>query len=72
VLVKVAPLLELMPDWAGFLRSRPTQEEVALIKRHERTGRPLGSDRFVRGIEKRVGRMLHRLKPGPKPKLKKK
>ena len=70
-LVKVSPLLELMPDCDSFLKSRPNEEEVMVLRRHERTGRPLGSDRFLRGIEKRVGRLLHKLKPGPKPKKRK-
>ena len=32
----------------------------------ERTGRPLGSARFVAGLERRLRRQLARQKPGPK------
>jgi len=70
ILVKAAPLLELMPDWHAFLKSRPTPDEMTALRRHESSGRPLGSDSFLRGVEKRLGRLLHKLKPGPKPKKK--
>jgi putative transposase len=36
------------------------------VRYHERTGRPLGGEKFVDKIEKALGRMLHRQKPGPK------
>ena len=37
-----------------------------LIRGHERTARPLGSDRFVRRVEKLLGRVLRPRKPGKK------
>ena len=46
-----------------------TENELLRLRRHERTGRPLGSDIFLRRLEKRLGRLLARLKPGPKPRL---
>jgi putative transposase len=64
-LAKVAPLLQLIPDWAGFLQLS-SDEEVALIQRHERTGRPLGKKRFVDNLEKVLGRRLKPQRPGPK------
>jgi putative transposase len=36
----------------------------------ERTGRPLGSPKFIARLEKRLHRSLRRQKPGPKPKQK--
>ena len=36
-----------------------------------RTGRPLGDEEFVATLEHDLGRILHRLKPGPKQKRKK-
>jgi putative transposase len=72
VLVKVAPLLGLVPDWQGFLNSGLNEDELARLRRHDRTGRPLGDESFLRRLEKRVGRVLRRLKPGPKPKREKK
>ena len=58
VLVKVAPLLGLVPDWQGFLNTALNENELARLRRHERTGRPLGDESFLRRLEKRVGRVL--------------
>jgi hypothetical protein len=33
---------------------------------HERTGRVLGDDDFQKRLEKKLGRVLRRQKPGPK------
>ena len=45
------------------------EEEAALhdIRRHSRTGRPLGSDAFLAGLEQMTGRHLLPRKRGPKP-----
>jgi len=66
VLVKVAPLLRLVPNWAELLASGATDAELATLRRHERTGRPLGTDNFIKRLERRLGHLLRRLKPGPK------
>ena len=63
----VAPLRALAPDWAEFLALGLSAEERETIRAGERTGRPLGSDRFTARLEKRLGRNLARRKPGPKP-----
>ncbi|MDI6733574.1 MAG: transposase, partial [Planctomycetota bacterium] len=65
-LVKVKPLLEMIGDWHSFLSERMRDEEVDLLRRHERTGRPLGSKGFIKKIERLIGKILHRQKPGPK------
>ena len=67
VLVKVKPLLELAGDWKEFLASGLSGGEAEVIRRHERTGRPLGENRFLDRIEKLVGRVVRKRKPGPKP-----
>jgi putative transposase len=36
------------------------------LHRHARTGRPLGSEDFIKSIEARLGRVLRPQKPGPK------
>jgi putative transposase len=64
-LVKVAPLLDLVPDWQGFLKLSPKQE-VELFKRHERTGRPLGTNSLVDHLEHTLRRTIRPRKPGPK------
>jgi hypothetical protein len=43
---------------------------VERLRRHGRTCRPLGDPAFIARLETRLDRRLHRLKPGPKPKLK--
>lgn len=43
-----------------------TTEEVALLHRHERTGRPLGSSDFADHLEQVLVRRLKPQKPGPK------
>ena len=64
-LVKVAPLLELVPDWRSFLMLT-LSDEVDVMHRHERTGRPLGRNGFVEKLEVALDRILRRKKPGPK------
>lgn len=54
-------------DWPAFLGVGLDDETHELIRRGERTGRPLGDDRFVAGLEQETGRTLARQKPGPKP-----
>ena len=44
------------------------ESAVTAIEAHVRTGRPRGSDAFLRALEERTGRTLRRRKPGPKPK----
>jgi putative transposase len=42
--------------------------QVEAIEAHARTGRPLGGEAFVAGLEAATGRRLKRRKPGPQPK----
>ena len=65
-LAEVAPLLSLVPDWAGFLGGEPPQETFAEFRKHESTGRPLGSDAFVERLESELGRKLQPGRPGPR------
>ncbi len=64
-LARVAPLLEMVGDWKNFLGEEKEQSLNALRK-HERTGRPLGSESFVDRLELKLGRSLKPEKPGPK------
>jgi putative transposase len=65
-LVKAAPLLGFVSDWRVLLESGMEEGETKLLRRHERTGRTLGSERFLKRVEDSVGRILRRGKPGPK------
>ncbi len=58
------------PDYASLLPGyQPSvdDDEFDLLRRHQRTGRPLGDDAFVERLEARLGRTLRPRKPGPKP-----
>jgi len=66
VLVKVSPLLEMVGDWREFLSEAVTEQQGEEIRRHERTGRPLGDENFVVEIERALDRILRPQKPGPK------
>ena len=65
-LVKVAPLLEMAPNWVTFLSTECSGTELETLRRHERTGRPLGDDDFITRLESTLGRSMRRKKPGPR------
>jgi putative transposase len=62
----VAPthLARWITDWGALLEANPSDLDVEMIRRHQRTGRPMGSDAFIRGLEERVGRRLRPRKAG--------
>ena len=65
-LVKVKPLLKRAEDWKEFLRLPEDETTWESLREHERTGRPLGDERFIAKLERLAGRLLRRQKPGPK------
>jgi putative transposase len=67
-LVQVKPLLDLVPAWQVFLQEGIGEEEYHQLKRHERTGRPLGDEHFINKIENAANRFIRKKKPGPKKK----
>jgi len=66
ILVRVHPMLEEIGDWKSYLALDIEEEEAALMRRHERTGRPLGNEGFSKRLEKQLGRVLLPQKRGPK------
>jgi len=66
-LVAAAPLLALAPDWTAFLAEGLDEDNLEALRRHARTGRPLGSERFVEGLEALLGRSLKPGKRGRRP-----
>ena len=64
-LVKVSPLLEIVGNWKTFL-AEANDELLNDIRKHERSGRPLGSEGFVESLEANLNRTLKPEKPGPK------
>ena len=67
-LAQAAPLLALAPDWRGYLAEGLEEPELEALRRHARTGRPLGAPSFLKRLERRLGRVLIPRKPGPTPK----
>jgi putative transposase len=68
-LVKVEGLLDIVGDWRGFLSNAVPDHALRRIRRHERTGRPLGDADFIANLEKTLDRILRYRKPGPKRKV---
>ena len=53
-------------DWKGFLCAEAPAEDNRLLRRHEGTGRPLGTKPFITKLERALHRTLRRGKPGLK------
>ncbi len=68
-LVKVNPLLELVSDWQALLASAMPDEQVNALRMHERTGRPLGNETFIKQLEHKLGKILLPQKAGRPKKL---
>jgi len=58
--------------WEEFLQGGISEEEYEAIRKHENTGRPLGSENFITKLEKQLGRILHPKKGGRPKKAEKK
>lgn len=65
-LVSVAPLLSRIGNWLEYLSMESDDERIHAIRRHTRTGRPAGGDKFLTQLEATSGRQLRKAKPGPK------
>jgi putative transposase len=66
-LVQVEPMLSAVGDWSEYLAQSEQEAEISQLRRHAKTGRPLGSPEFTASLEPLVGRILRKRKPGPKP-----
>jgi putative transposase len=72
LLVTVEPMLRLVKKkWSEFLHSPVSEDEINLIQKHERTGRPLCELSFLERLENLLDRPLKPRKPGRKTKTKK-
>ena len=65
-LVNVAPVLERISIFAQLL-CQDCDEVFTALRRSEGTGRPLGAEEFVTGLERLLGRPIARRAPGRKP-----
>jgi len=61
------PLLAEITDWRGFLQQEEDDGLLRRLRRHGRTGRPLGAPAFLDRMETLLGRTVRPHKPGPKP-----
>jgi putative transposase len=65
--VNCRALLDLLKeDWKSFLMKAIDTETIETLRKHERTGRPIGDDDFIGRMEKITGRRIKPRKPGPK------
>lgn len=51
-------LTEQVDDWSGWLAEGDDPSELTLIRRNIEKGLPCGSDRFIKNLEKIIGRSL--------------
>ena len=65
-LVQIEPMLSMVGDWASYLALDVDEAELAALRRHEHTGRPLGDPSFIERLENQLGRFRRKRKPGPK------
>ena len=54
----------LAADWQAYLALETPAETIERLRRHERTGRPLGGEGFLRALEAVIGRRVRPNKPG--------
>jgi putative transposase len=67
ILVRVKPMRDRVADWREYLSIEPDSTDLEVLRRHLRTGRPLGSPEFVETLEVKLARALIPHKRGPKP-----
>ncbi|MCX6568541.1 MAG: transposase [Candidatus Aminicenantes bacterium] len=60
------PLESGISDWSAYLKQKDSPEEMKKFIAHEHTGRPLGSEDFIRRLEELTGRVLAPKKRGRK------
>jgi REP-associated tyrosine transposase len=61
------PLLaKIKSPWEKFLSIDARESEMALFRKHERTGRPIGDDAFIERLERLLDRPFKLKKPGSK------
>ncbi|MGH6955387.1 MAG: transposase, partial [Caulobacteraceae bacterium] len=66
-LVSVRPLLDRLGDFGAFLAEGEDRRAEDRLRAAETTGRPLGNEASIEGLERMLGRRLARGRPGPAP-----
>jgi len=67
LLLERSPLLNSIADWRAYLQNGSSETALERLRRHTRTGRPLGDDNFLDHAELTTGRELRPGRPGRKP-----
>ncbi len=66
-LVKTNPLLKIIQKpWETYFSGDVQSDQIEMFRKHERTGRPIGSPSFIEVLENLLDRNLKPQKPGPK------
>lgn len=60
-------LMDEIANWKEYLQNNDGRENLNILRKHARTGRPLGEKSFIEDLEKNLGRVLAKQKPGRKP-----
>ena len=69
-LVKVAPVLRKSINWRTYLCEKEDDKFAEMLAKHQRTGRPLGKEKFIARLSRILSRDLRLKKPGRKPRKK--
>jgi putative transposase len=65
-LLSPCPLEKGIQNWSAYLKERDDREDIKRFIEHEHTGRPLGSEDFIKRLEELTGRILAPMKRGRK------
>ena len=63
-LIALEPLLGQVDDWRAFLDGGLDDKTTETLRRHGRSGHPLGSEAFYKDLEQRLGRAVAPRPPG--------
>jgi putative transposase len=66
-LVDTVRTQQLVSNWKEYLANKPSDAELANIRRQTRIGRPEGDDAFIDALELRTGRRIRRRRGGRSP-----
>jgi len=66
-LLERSPLVDSITDWQAYLQNSSSEAALERLRRHTRTGRPLGDDNFLDCAELATGRELRPGRPGRRP-----
>ena len=65
-LIPGRPALRMISDWAEFLSSAESSQDLKALRRETATGRPYGSDGFISALESATGRRIRKKTKGRK------